>query len=46
MQKLVEAMAGNAVFSICDMVCNGEPAMYTLLNGYTTDVQNHDWQVT
>lgn len=25
---------------------NGEPAMYTLLNGYTTDVQNHDWQVT
>ena len=26
MQKLVEAMAGNAVFSICDMVCNGECA--------------------
>lgn len=25
---------------------NGKPAMYTLLNGYTTDVQNHDWQVT
>ena len=28
------------------MGINGKPAMYTLLNGYTTDVQNHDWQVT
>lgn len=24
MQKLVEVMTGNAVFSICDLVCNGE----------------------
>ena len=33
MQKLVEAMAGNAVFSICDMVCNGE---YAAIGGFNT----------
>ena len=25
---------------------NGEPAMYDILNPYSTEVQNHDWQVT
>lgn len=25
---------------------NGKPAMYDILNPYSTDVQNHDWQVT
>lgn len=25
---------------------NGKPALYQLLNPYTTEVQNHDWQVT
>lgn len=25
---------------------NGKPALYKILNAYSTDVQNHDWQVT
>lgn len=30
-----------------DMVgINGEPALYNILNPYSTEVQNHDWQVT
>lgn len=33
MQKLVKVMAGNAVFSICDMVCNGECAA---IGGFNT----------